>query len=363
MPVTSAALLRKTTQLVLQDRILPDLLSGGVRHLVMARLPLAVSAQVVVRAMSHAPLLESGAKRIYPEGKQWNDVAMHALRFPSLYCVVEGEADLAMGVTTAMLGALAPPDKPEPECGGYIFSLRAPAYFLVPSGVPQKTLPPWQRDVPHTGTLRLFVVRVLPIGALCTLTFMQDGEYTVPYSLLVKDIQIAAAMAILVDEMSTSTTELQIAQAQLLTLMLRLKRHVSTQFPLMTDGLYARFPDSEPADWQAQSLHHSVVEQTHEFIQLHLHEPLTPAIIAAPLRLTPDHLNRIIKKSTGASLMNYVAQLRIESAQLLLRTSELSVQEISNLVGYRHLPHFSRAFLQHCGHSPLKFRQRESNRK
>jgi two-component system response regulator YesN len=93
-----------------------------------------------------------------------------------------------------------------------------------------------------------------------------------------------------------------------------------------------------------------------------LHESLTPAIVAAPLQLTPDHLNRLIKKSTGVSLMNYVARLRMESAGLLLRTSELSVQEIANLVGYRHVSHFSRAFLKHTGHSPLKFRQHESKR-
>src|SRR5690606_22706262 len=118
----------------------------------------------------------------------------------SLYCVMEGEADLAMGVTTSMLDALPEAEKPANPCGGYIVSLKAPAYLLIPPGVPYRTRPPWQREKPHSGTTRLFIVRTLPIGALCNLTTLHNGEYDVPYALLVKDNQLSAAMELLVDE-------------------------------------------------------------------------------------------------------------------------------------------------------------------
>lgn len=361
--MTSASLLRKTAQSVLQEQVIPDLQSGGTRRLVAARLPLEVPRGTAVQEMPHPPLQEADARRVYPEGKKWEDAGMHSLRFPALYCVVEGEADLAMGVTTSMLGALSPQHRPEAECGGYIVSLKAPAYFLIPPGVPYRTTPPWQRPEPHTGTLRLFIVRVLPIGALCNITTMQEGEYAIPYSLLVKDNQLASAMELLVDELNTPPADMQIVQAQLLTLMLRLKRRMSTQLPLLTDGIYSRFPESEPTDRQAQPLHQPIVERVHEYIQLHLHETLTAREIAAQVQLTPDHLNRIFKNNTGVSLMNYATRQRMESAQLLLRTSELSVREVSSLVGYRQLPHFSRTFLQYTGYSPLKFRQQESEKK
>jgi len=79
------------------------------------------------------------------------------------------------------------------------------------------------------------------------------------------------------------------------------------------------------------------IEHIHEYIQQHLHEPLTAAENTATVQLLPDYLNRIFKHGTGTSLMSYVTRLRMESAQLLLRSSELSVQEI--------------------GYSPLKFRR------
>jgi len=352
--MSSAALLRKTMLMVLQKQIFPDLQNNSARRLVMANLPLQIPAGVEVRELSSPPLVEVDAKKIYPEGKKWEAEGMHALRFPALYCLVEGKADLTMGVTTAMLNKYRDKSTFTDQPGGYIFSLTAPAYFLVPPEVPQKTIPPWQRDEPHLGKTCLFVVRILPVGALCTLAEMDDSVYSVEYSLLVKDEFVAFVTGILVDELSGTHADPQIIEAQLLTLMLRLKRGLNKEIPLMTDGLYSRFPENE-----AHPLHHPVIERAHQFIQLHLHEPLTPAAIAGEMQVTPDHLNRIFKTRAGISTMNYVTRLRVETAQLLLRTSNLSVQEVSQLVGYRQLPHFSRTFRRHTGQTPLRYRQQK----
>jgi AraC-like DNA-binding protein len=362
--MTSAALLRKTLLAILQERVIPDLRGRSSRRLALARLPLKVPSGITVREMPHPPLIEADAKRIYPEGRYWQNVEMHAINFPALFCVVEGEIDVQMGVTTSMLNQARRGAAPDSACGGYIVSLRAPALLLFPPGVPQRTgaTPPWARAEPHTGKSSFLNIRVLPIGALCHLSTMENGVYRSQYSLLVKDNQLAAAMGILLDELSTPPADPQVTHAQLMTLMLRLKRGMSTQAPTMTDGLYSRFPDADPTDQQAQTLHHPTIERAHQFIQLRLHEPLSPAIIAAHVRLTPTQLNSIFKARAGLSTMSYVAKLRVESAQLLLRTSDLSVQEISQLVGFRQLSHFSRTFHQHTGLSALKFRQQGEER-
>ena len=285
---------------------------------------------------------------------------MHAARFPAMFCVVEGEADLRMGITTSMLQQLEPQSERE-YSGGYIFSLKAPAFFLVPPGVPQKTgtLVPWQRPERHRGKLRLFHVRVLPVGALCNFSTLTNGVYEVEYSLLLKDTQLAAIMGILIDELSNSSTNAQIIRAQLLTLMLRLQRGMNAEIPAMTDGLHSRFPESEPHALQAHPLHDPLIQEAHEFIRLRLHEKLTPALISEQVRLSTPQLNRLFKTNTGLSPMNYVEHLRMESAQLLLTNSGLSVQEISQLVGYSQLPYFCRRFHRHNGSTPLKFRQQK----
>jgi AraC-like DNA-binding protein len=346
---------------VLQKQILPDLQSNGARRLVMAHLPLHVPDGISVRELSSLPLLEEDAQKIYPGGKQWTSSGMHAIQYPSLYCVVEGAADLSMGVTSSMIRNAAVKSTFKDQPGGYIFSLSAPAYLLVPPNVPQKTLPPWSRETPHTGKMVVFVMRILPMGALCTMSEMQDDIYTVQYSLLVKDDQLASVIGILISELKEAAVDWGIVKAQISTLMLRLRRGLNREMPFMTDGMYSRFPDDDSSEAPLPLLHHPIIERIHRYIQLHLHEPLTPLDIARHANLSPDHLNRVLKAHAGLTTMNYVARLRMEAAALLLQTSDLSVQEISHLVGYQQLPHFSRSFYRHIGETPLKYRQKRGD--
>lgn len=356
----SALLLRKTLLSILQDKIIPDIHRNGVQHLALMQLPLEVPQGMRMQEMTHPPLDVAQGKRIYPNGLMWENVQMHSMQFPNLYCIVEGEADLLMGVTNIMLRQVAPGQIPPVRCGGYIVSSPAPAYLLFPPNVPQKRgQSPWMRSEPHRGISRTFNVRVLPIGALCNISTMKDSDYEVQYSLLIHDDRLLPIMGILLDELACPATNPQIAQAQFLSLMLRLQRGMSNKVPLMVDGLYSRFPDDNPVHVNPQSREHPVIPIIHEHIKLHLHEPLNPGTIAAQVRLSPAQLNRILRKNTGMSIMEYVLHLRMEVAQLLLRSSAQPVQEIALLTGYTKLPHFSYTFRRYTGLSPLQFRHRQ----
>jgi AraC-like DNA-binding protein len=360
--MNSATLLRKNLLAALQDRIIPSLRGNNSVNLASAHRPWKMPQGFSAREMPYPPLRESDSTRIYPEGRRWDAVHMHAVNCPALYCVIEGEADILVGVTTSMLGRVAAADRPSDPRGGYVLSTASPAFLLIPPNVPKRTgeLPPWNRGEPPTERLRILTVRALPIGVLCHITTMEEGKFQVGYSLMLKDEHLAPLFGLLLDEASTPAPDAAIIHAQLLTLMLRLERALATQRPLMTDGLYSRFPDSDPTNLHSQLLHHPVIERAHNFIQLRLHEALTPALIAAHVRLTPTQLNRVFKAHAGISTMSYVAKLRLESAELLLRDSDLSVQEICRLVGYRQLAHFSRSFQRYASHSPLKFRQSQN---
>lgn len=357
--MTSSVLLRKTLLSVLQEELLPELKRSSTPRLASAGLPHRFGDGFLVREMEFPPLEEADATQVYPEGQKWDEFHLHALNCPTLHCIIEGEADILIGVTAEMLSRVAASKRPANPRGGYMVSVVAPAYLLVPSGVPKRTGdgPPWDREQAHSGTLRILTVRVLPIGALCHLTSLENGEFNVGYSLLIRDERLLSFLDVLIDETTVPEPHPLILHAQLLALMLRLERGLNTQFPLVTDGLYSRFPESKPTNLQEQQTHHPIIERAHNFIQLRLHEPLSPAHIARHVRLTPTQLNRLFRTHTGMSTMGYVTSLRMETAQLLLRTSDLSVQEICRLVGYRRLQHFSYAFRQHTGESPLKFRQ------
>jgi len=82
------------------------------------------------------------------------------------------------------------------------------------------------------------------------------------------------------------------------------------------------------------------------------------AQIATELALAPRTLRRRLA-SEGTSYQQLLEQWRLEMAEQYLGTTNLSVQQISDLLGYNDPANFSRAFRrQHAGLSPLRFRQR-----
>lgn len=58
------------------------------------------------------------------------------------------------------------------------------------------------------------------------------------------------------------------------------------------------------------------------------------------------------RKLFDTTVVGYLNQMRMEQAETLLRTGELSVAEVANKVGYSHLSHFTAAFKRQFGITP-----------
>ena len=70
--------------------------------------------------------------------------------------------------------------------------------------------------------------------------------------------------------------------------------------------------------------------------------------------LSKHYLCHVFKKGTGFSVMEYVIQLRIITAQRLLRQGA-NVQEASERSGFQTYSHFIRTFNTYVGISPKKY--------
>lgn len=71
-----------------------------------------------------------------------------------------------------------------------------------------------------------------------------------------------------------------------------------------------------------------------------------------------NSLNIKFKRSTGLSVMEYVANLRINIAQSMIRQTTLPVSEIAYRVGYMNPNNFSRMFKKITGNSPSFYRNK-----
>ncbi|HHV11507.1 MAG TPA: helix-turn-helix transcriptional regulator [Clostridiales bacterium] len=73
--------------------------------------------------------------------------------------------------------------------------------------------------------------------------------------------------------------------------------------------------------------------------------------------ISRSHLSREFKKITGFSPKEYLIQIRISQAKLLLRGSSISIDDISSAIGFHDTAHFIQTFKKAEGITPLKFRK------
>lgn len=74
--------------------------------------------------------------------------------------------------------------------------------------------------------------------------------------------------------------------------------------------------------------------------------------------LTDRTFTRRFAQATGYKPVEYVQTLRVEEAKQLLETTDVSVEEVSEAVGYEDPSFFRRLFKRVAGVSPAKYRQK-----
>jgi|GEM_PF-154071 len=91
-----------------------------------------------------------------------------------------------------------------------------------------------------------------------------------------------------------------------------------------------------------------------DYLRKNCTEHLSLDELADHFMLSKHYLCHIFKKGTGFSVMEYVIQLRIITAQQLLRQGA-NVQEASEKSGFQTYSHFIRTFNSYVGVSPKKY--------
>ncbi|WP_339239030.1 response regulator [Paenibacillus sp. FSL R5-0517] len=77
---------------------------------------------------------------------------------------------------------------------------------------------------------------------------------------------------------------------------------------------------------------------------------------AAAFYVSSGHLGRLMKKETGQTFVEYLTQLRMKKAELLLKQTDLKGYEIGELVGIPDPHYFSVLFKKHIGRSMNEYR-------
>lgn len=92
-----------------------------------------------------------------------------------------------------------------------------------------------------------------------------------------------------------------------------------------------------------------------DYIESKISEDITLEELASRVHLSKTYFVKRFKILMGMSPIKYICNMRIEKSKQLIIEGKLSIQQISNLVGYNSLHHFSAAFKQSVGMSPTEY--------
>lgn len=92
------------------------------------------------------------------------------------------------------------------------------------------------------------------------------------------------------------------------------------------------------------------------FIRAHYAEDLSNADLGQQFNYHPNYLNKLMKMYTGKSLHQYLISYRISRAVDLLSTTDMSVSDIAERVGFKDLCHFGKIFHSKIGITPSAIR-------
>ncbi len=102
------------------------------------------------------------------------------------------------------------------------------------------------------------------------------------------------------------------------------------------------------------------VETAKDYIEEHLHEPISLSDLALQGGLSLYYFARRFKDITGASPKQYILSKRLERAYLLLSQDTYSVSEVAYQTGFTDQSHLVRYFKKYWGLTPKALRDYRS---
>lgn len=115
-------------------------------------------------------------------------------------------------------------------------------------------------------------------------------------------------------------------------------------------------------DIETQGKKDRALRRVTEYINENFCNLLTLDIIAEHTNLSRYYISHLFKELLNTTFINYLNELRLSRAALLLTTTDTPVIEIAGKSGFNNISNFNRAFKMYYGVTPSKYRKSERNK-
>lgn len=136
------------------------------------------------------------------------------------------------------------------------------------------------------------------------------------------------------------------------------KQDIEKIVRILTDELLQTIPIKEDSSeaWQSEIIL-SAFDQIMQYILSHYNESSFSAkSLSASFGMSVSNMSHYFKKHTGQTVSEYISLLRFERAKEILRTTDVNLNEISQMCGYWNLSTFVRQFKSRAGTTPSNYR-------
>jgi two-component system, response regulator YesN len=96
-----------------------------------------------------------------------------------------------------------------------------------------------------------------------------------------------------------------------------------------------------------------------EYTEEHYPESLSLKLFGDLFHVSPNYVSRLFKQEVGQGLFDYINELRIEKAKILLKDYRYKIYDVAEMVGFNNQAHFAIVFQKYTGFSPKQYRKEE----
>ncbi|MEK6508855.1 MULTISPECIES: AraC family transcriptional regulator [Myroides] len=104
---------------------------------------------------------------------------------------------------------------------------------------------------------------------------------------------------------------------------------------------------------------HEIIDNFYSLVSTYAHKQRNVQFYADKLHLSTQYLSSFLKQNTGKSTLQWIDHVLILHAKTLLKSSSLSIKEISNELEFTDTSVFCRYFKRNTGMSPKLYREEE----
>lgn len=101
----------------------------------------------------------------------------------------------------------------------------------------------------------------------------------------------------------------------------------------------------------------SLIREACDYIDRNYAEEITLDLLCGRVHLSPYYFSKLFKEQTGENFIDYLTRTRLTHAATILRSTDLSIKEISAETGYQDANYFSRLFKRWYQCTPSEYRE------